>query len=170
MQGGMCELPLEQFPTGVMRGRFHPTDGQLYCCGMFAWAGSQQKPSGFYRIRYTNKPVYLPVTLEASKDAIKIKFSGKVSKTDAIDPDNYKVKIWDLKRTKNYGSEHYNEKTLNVEAIRLLGDNQTVLLSIPEIKPTWGMEIDYGIKTHSGEKLDGKIHNSIFKLSQQQLN
>ncbi len=24
MQGGMCALPMPQFPTGVMRGRFHP--------------------------------------------------------------------------------------------------------------------------------------------------
>ena len=27
-QGGLCALPLLQFPTGVMRGRFHPRDGQ----------------------------------------------------------------------------------------------------------------------------------------------
>ncbi len=40
-QGGMCALPLPPFPTGVMRGRFHPADGQLYACGMFAWAGNQ---------------------------------------------------------------------------------------------------------------------------------
>ena len=37
--------------------RFHPTDGQLYVCGMFAWAGNQQAPGGLYRIRSTGKPV-----------------------------------------------------------------------------------------------------------------
>ena len=55
IQGGMCALPMPQFPTGVMRGRFHPADGQLYCCGMFAWAGNQTQPGGFYRVRYTGK-------------------------------------------------------------------------------------------------------------------
>ena len=45
-QGGMCALPLPPFPTGIMRGRFHPTDGQLYTCGMFAWAGNQTVPGG----------------------------------------------------------------------------------------------------------------------------
>ena len=40
MQGGMSHLPMPAFPTGVMRGRFHPADGQLYLCGMFAWAGN----------------------------------------------------------------------------------------------------------------------------------
>ena len=43
-QGGMCELPLPQSPTGLMRGRFHPTNGHLYTCGMFAWASNQQQP------------------------------------------------------------------------------------------------------------------------------
>ncbi len=55
-QGGMCALPIPLFPTGVMRGRFHPTDGQLYTCGMFAWAGNRTQPGGFYRVRYTGKP------------------------------------------------------------------------------------------------------------------
>ena len=29
VQGGMCALPLPRMPTGIMRGRFHKTDGQL---------------------------------------------------------------------------------------------------------------------------------------------
>ena len=65
MQGGMCELPLPQFPTGLIRGRFHPTNGHLYTCGMFAWAGNQQQPGGFYRVRATGKPMHLPVGLHA---------------------------------------------------------------------------------------------------------
>src|ERR1043166_8010907 len=36
-QGGIGWLPLPLFPTGVMPPRFHPTDGQLYICGMYAW-------------------------------------------------------------------------------------------------------------------------------------
>ena len=66
MQGGMCELPLPQFPTGLIRGRFHPTNGHLYTCGMFAWAGNQQQPGGFYRVRVTGKPMYLPIQLHAT--------------------------------------------------------------------------------------------------------
>jgi hypothetical protein len=57
VQGGMGTLPLPRFPTGVMRGRFHPVDGQLYCCGMFAWAGTQTQPGGFYRVRATGKAI-----------------------------------------------------------------------------------------------------------------
>ena len=68
MQGEMCALPLPSFPTGTMRGRFHPKDGQLYSCGMFAWAGNQTRPGGFYRVRATGKPIVLPVGLRAKEE------------------------------------------------------------------------------------------------------
>ena len=76
MQGGMATLPIPQFPTGVMRGRFHPGDGQLYTCGMYAWAGNQTQPGGFYRVRYTGKPICVPVGLSARRDGMAITFTG----------------------------------------------------------------------------------------------
>src|SRR5271157_249060 len=45
MQGGECALPIPRFPTGGMRGRFHPGSGQLYTCGLFGWAGDQTSPA-----------------------------------------------------------------------------------------------------------------------------
>ena len=36
-QGGVSRLPIAETPTGVMRGRFHLIDGQLYACGLFGW-------------------------------------------------------------------------------------------------------------------------------------
>jgi hypothetical protein len=33
VQGGMVALPVPEMPTGIMRGRFHPADGQLYVAG-----------------------------------------------------------------------------------------------------------------------------------------
>ena len=168
VQGGMCELPLDAFPTGIMRGRFHPGDGQLYCCGMFAWAGNQQQPGGLYRIRYTRRPVYLPVKLRARSTEIEVSFSGKLLAESARDVDNYNVRVWDLKRTKNYGSEHYNERQLEVVSARIEPDGQSVLLTIPELKPTWGMEIGYSLEAKEGQTFVGKIHNSIFALGDAQ--
>ncbi len=167
IQGGMCEFPIEQFPTGVMRGRFHSGDGQLYCCGMFAWAGSQQKPGGLYRIRYTDNPVHLPVGLKATTEGLKITFSGAIDPKSASDPSNYSINTWDLKRTKKYGSDHYNQKQLKVTKASILPDGKSVSLTIPEIQPTWGMEIDYKIHTDSGKPIVGKVHNSIFKLARE---
>jgi len=163
-QGGMCELPIKRSRTGIMRGRFHPDDGQLYTCGMFAWAGSQQKPGGFYRLRYTGKPVHLPVDLKAYKKGITIKFSGDLDPESAGDAKNYRVKIWGLKRTKNYGSPHVNERALDVTRARVEADRRTVHLEIPDIETTWCMEIRYKIRSAEGKTIDSKIHNTIHVL------
>ena len=88
MQGGMCALPIPRFPTGVMRGRFHPGDGQLYPCGMFAWAGNLTQPGGFYRVRATGKPMHLPVGLKARKQALVLTFTDRSSGRCA-DPQNF---------------------------------------------------------------------------------
>lgn len=163
-QGGMCELPFGSLPTGLIRGRFSPDDGQLYTCGMFAWAGSQTQPGGMYRIRYTGKPVQLPIELHAKQGGMEIGFSGKLHPETAINPKHYQVKVWSLKRTANYGSDHYNEHQLDVTEVELSEDRQTVFLKIPDIEPTWCMEIKYQLKSESGESFEGKIHNTIHEL------
>ena len=164
MQGGMCEFPIKKFPTGVMRGRFHPGDGQLYLAGMFAWAGSQHQPGGLYRLRYTGRPVHLPVDLRAKTSSLTIEFSGELDRDFAATPGNYKVKAWDLKRTKSYGSKHYNERPWQVTSARVSADGKTVHLEIPAIAPTWCMEIQYKLQSAGGKPVRGKIHNTIHKL------
>ncbi|MFT5464290.1 MAG: hypothetical protein ACI8QS_003184, partial [Planctomycetota bacterium] len=164
MQGGMCALPIEDFPTGVMRGRFHPGDGQLYLAGMFAWAGNKQQPGGLYRLRYTGAPVHLPVELSATKTGVSLGFSGELDRTAASLPANYHVKVWDLKRTKNYGSPHLNEHELQVTSAKLSPDGRSVELEVPGIAPTWCMEIRYELLTANGDPVQGTINNTIHQL------
>jgi glucose/arabinose dehydrogenase/cytochrome c5 len=65
-QGGLVEFPVPQFPTGIMRGRFNPKDGQFYICGMSGWSTSQMiQVGGVYRARYTEKPLNLPIKMNA---------------------------------------------------------------------------------------------------------
>ncbi len=64
-----------------MRGRFHPTDGQLYTCGMFAWAGNQTQAGGFYRVRATAKQATLPVNLAAKKGKLVLTFTDPIDVT-----------------------------------------------------------------------------------------
>ncbi len=164
VQGGMCRLPIPAFPTGVMRGRFHGDHGQLYLCGMFSWAGSRTQPGGFYRLRYTGKPVCLPVGLNATEQGMTITFSGELDRASAENPDNYSVKIWGLKRAASYGSKHYNERSLPVTATAVSADNKTVQLTIPDIETTWCMEIRYRLKSADGKAVDNMIHNSVHWL------
>ncbi len=162
-QGGLCELPFEQFPTGVMRGRFHPEDGQLYACGMFAWAGTQQQAGGFYRIRKTEKPAFVPTALHATKSGMSFELSDAIDPA-SVKPGNFTVMAWDLKRTKNYGSKHFNERELKVEGAEVSGDGKTVTLKIRDIQPTWGMSIEMKLSGPDGQKVERLIHNSVFEL------
>jgi len=163
-QGGMCELPIPAFPTGVMRARFHPRDGQLYCCGLFAWAGNQTQPGGFYRVRYTGQPVHVPVRLEAKPHELVLGFSGDLDPQSASEVKNYQIKTWSLKRSAAYGSKHYDEKPMAIASVQLDKDGKTVVLKLPDLEPTWCMEIQYRLRSSQGSAVEGTIHNTIHRI------
>jgi putative heme-binding domain-containing protein len=164
LQGGVCALPLELFPTGIMRGRFHPRDGQLYLCGMFAWAGNQSEPGGLYRLRYTGRPLHVPRSLSAQGSELSLEFTGSLSPATATDPDNYSIRTWDLRRSSNYGSPHLNERSLQITAASLDPSGRQIQLTVPELAPTRGMEISYRLQSATGKPVEGKIHNTIHRL------
>jgi hypothetical protein len=165
-QGGLCALPIAPLPTGVMRGRFHPHDRQLYACGMFAWAGSATQPGGLYRLRYTGQAMHMPVALKARRGKLSITFTESLDRDTAARPGNYALKTWSLKRTADYGSKHYGEKPLAVESATVSDDGRTVTLALPDLRPTWGMEIVCRLQTSDGKPFERVIHNSIFKLGE----
>jgi hypothetical protein len=166
-QGGMSPLPLPLFPTGIHRGRFHPADGQLYVCGMFAWAGNATQPGGFYRVRYTGQPMHVPIGLHASRSGLALTFTDDLTAESVANPAAFSVKSWSLKRTANYGSDHFNERALKVTQASLADDRRTVHLTIPEIAPTWCMEIRYSLKSNSGSVVNGVVHNTIHRLAEE---
>ena len=163
MQGGECALPIPRFPTGVMRGRFHPGNGQLYTCGLFGWAGDQTQPGGFYRLRATGKPMFLPVGLSARKDGMALTFTEPLDNNIAVDASRYTARIWSIKRTINYGSDHHDERPLEIASASLSADGRTVFLKIPGIRPTMCMEITFRIRGKIGEPVEGVIHNTIHR-------
>jgi hypothetical protein len=164
VQGGMVALPIPSFPTGVMRGRFHPADGQLYVCGMYAWAGSAQLPGGLYRIRATPALPSVPVDLHASQRGLTLAFTSQLD-PDSISVENVQVRKWSLRRSAQYGSKHHDETSLAVSTLKLKSDGRTVELSIPDIGPTWCMEIRYQFRSAGGENVAGTIHNTIHALA-----
>jgi mono/diheme cytochrome c family protein len=138
-QGAVCELPMPAFATGIMRGRFAP-DGALYTCGLFAWAGNATSPGGFHRIRRTEKPAQLPIAIHAAKGELRVTFSDPITATAK----DCALKVWSLKRTKNYGSKHHDEHSLEIRAIHLSEDHRAVTLEIPALTPTHCYELKIG--------------------------
>ncbi len=166
VQGGIFELPVSRFSTGVMRGRFNPGDGQLYLCGLSAWGSTQPQLGGLYRIRKVDKPMVIPVGIQATKTGMRLTFTDKLDAASIQDTSHYTVKTWDLLRSRKYGSKHYNEQTLVVSKVELEKDGKTLKLTIPNIKPTWGMEIQYRIKDGRGNPVEGLVQNTIHQLGE----
>ena len=170
MQGGVIDVPGMKFYTGVMRGRFHPDDGNLYLCGMEAWSTSQNMRTGdLYRIRYTGNPIPMPIELKAWESGIEMTFASALDPNKAGDIGSYEVKTWDLVRSSNYGSDRYNEQTLTISKAELQGDGKTVKLFLGDIKPIDVMTISYDIVDTEGNQLKGTVQNTIHNLRKEPL-
>lgn len=167
-QGGIVELPVPQFPTGLMRGRFNPKDGQFYGCGMSAWATNQMiQVGGLYRVRYTGKPLHLPIQMAATETGIHLTFSDPLDRSAAEDPSNFKITTWDLKRSHNYGSKRYNVRELSVKNVLLDNDGKSLRIRLLGIQPSWVMEIQYELHAADGKPVDGSIQNTIYQLAKE---
>lgn len=164
LQAGLFELPIPNFSTGVMRGRFNPSDGQLYACGLSAWGSSQPELGGFYRIRYMGEKSTIPIGINAKQKGIRLKFSHELNLRDIKKVSSFQIQTWDLKRSRKYGSEHFNTKSLPVTKVEISADRKELFLTIPGIQPTWAMEINYQLTDKNGQPIKGLIQNTIHQL------
>ncbi len=164
MQGGVIDLPDVKFLTGVMRGRFNPADGHLYACGMSAWGTTQiYRGGGLYRVRYTGKPLPVPVGLSTLQSGLELTFASPLD-ASAEDVDNFEVETWDLVRSSKYGSDRHNRKELTITKVQLLGDGTTVRLFVEGIAPVDVMTISYDLEDKDGNPLKGTVQNTIHRL------
>jgi hypothetical protein len=169
-------MPIEDMPTGIMRGRFHPQDGQLYACGLFAWAGDKTAPGGFYRIRYKGEPVEIPTALHATQRGMVIRFTRELDPETAADAGSYSVSRWQYRRTKNYGSDDYKisapeEKgrdRVKVTEAKLSADGKAVLLVIPDMRTAQQMQIRYNISAADGARIRQEIMNTVHRLGEEE--
>lgn len=171
VQGAAVKLPL-LFPTGIMRGRFHAGDGQLYACGLFGWSSDRTFPGGFYRVRYTGAPLRLPVAQRLRKDGIELTFSEPLEPAAARDPDNYSVRWWNYRWTEKYGSDPYrvsDPKKTGQDAAEVLGaellpDGKTVFLKIDGLRPVMQIEITFALRAADGAAFRQKVYGTINAL------
>ena len=168
-QGGVSRLPIGETPTGVMRGRFHPVDGQLYACGLFGWAGNKSKSGGFYRFRYTGKALHIPVKYSVSKKGVSLTFSEALDKESAADPESYAAEMCNYRRTRGYGSRDYlvsnpdkqGRDKLEITKVTLGPDGRTVLLQMPKLQKCMTLRIQYNIKGAKGKTVKSEINCTV---------
>lgn len=107
--------------------------------------------------------MYLPVELHATKSGLKMTFTEPLDPA-SIDVKNLQIKTWSLRRTADYGSKHYDEKISSVRSAALSSDGRTLAMDVPDLRPTWCMEIVYALRSATGTTVQGTIHNTIHEL------
>jgi hypothetical protein len=168
MQGGAVKLDLPQMPTGIMRGRFNPADGQLYTCGLFGWAGDRTQPGGLFRVRYTGEPLRMPIELHASKTGVAITFTDPLNAETAADVASFGVSRWNYHRTADYGSPDLRvsdgkpgHEDVAVTAVRVSKDRRTVELELADMRPAMQMQIRYDLEGEDGTPIRGEIQSTV---------
>ena len=169
MQGAVTRFPLE-FETGAMRGAWHPQSGQLYAAGLYGWAGNKTRAGGFYRVRYTGKPVHMARALHFVRDGIVLGFTDPLDSQSATDPGNYSATAWNYKWTANYGSPDFKlngqegRDTWRVESATLSADRKLVFLKVPEAQRVMQLHVIFKLAFADGARVENFIHGTIHNL------
>jgi hypothetical protein len=169
-QAGAVDLGV-RFLSGSARGRFHPADGHLYVTGLNGWQTAAKRDGCLQRVRYTGKPLPMPVGLRVQTDGIRIDFARPLAKS-AAEKRRYRVEQCNIRWSADYGSKRWSvrdpgrqgQDVVEVDAATLSEDGKSVFLRIKDLKPVMMMRIGYDVQAADGERLSGAIHNTIHRL------
>jgi hypothetical protein len=170
-QGAVVRFPLN-FDSGVMRGRFHPKDGQLYTVGLRVWQSSAAHDGAFHRVRYTGKPVHMPTEWHVKPNGVELTFTSPLNEKDAADPQNYSLEQWNYRWTENYGSKEYSvvdpnkigHDKVEVKSVKVSNGGKTVFLEIPEIKPVMTLKIKYSLTGADGTGMNQEVFATVNRV------
>jgi hypothetical protein len=160
------------FASGILRGRFHPKDGQLYVAGLKGWTSSATRDGCFQRVRYTGKPAHMVTGMHVLKDAIELTFTDPVDAETAGDVDSYTAEQWNYRWTENYGSPDYSvanpkkqgRDPVEIKAAKVSSDGKKVTLEIPGLQPVMQMKIKFRIRAADGAPISQEIWHTINRV------
>lgn len=164
LQGGLVALPMPDLSTGIMRGRFSPSDHALYTCGLFAWAGNKTSPGGFFRVRRTQAALQMPVELAAAADGFVVTFSAPLDREQAADPARWSCRSWRLARTEKYGSPHVDERGLKVAGVDVSSDGRTATVRLEGFGPMQCYGLTWRLTAADGSPVAGRIDGTVHAI------
>ncbi len=165
-------VPLKgRFLSGPMRGAVHPGDGQLYVVGCQGWQTAAARDGSFQRVRWTGKRLAVPVGWKAEHGRLLVTFSEVLDAT-ANDPDSYALEAWNYRYASEYGSKEWSvadperegHDTWEIKSAMVAANGQTVVLSVPELRPAMQFQLRFNLDTRGGPPAAGELHGTIHKL------
>ena len=170
-QGGLVRFPLA-FKSGIMRERFSPADGQIYVSGLNVWQSSAAKDGCFQRVRYTGKPVTMPIAFATKANGVEIQFSGALDAASAGDTENWSAQQWNYAWTGNYGSPDvsvHDPKKKSKDPVEVIkatvsADKKSVLLELSDRVPAMTLRIKCNVKSADGTEVKYQLDNTIHRI------
>jgi mono/diheme cytochrome c family protein len=168
MQGAIVALP-GVFTTPTLKGRMHPSDGQLYLAGFQIWQSNAKDVSSLTRLRYTGRPSTLPVSVHAGQQGIVVRFGSRLDAAAARDASRYELQSWSYRRTSTYGSGHFKrDGTAGHDrasvAAHVSADGRSVLLVVPQMRPVMQMQLDYDLRSAAGVPLKNSLYLTVHSV------
>ncbi len=167
-------VPLEgEFLSGVIRGAFHPLDGQLYAVGMDGWGDYSVKDGCFHRIRYTGGSVYKPKGFRVHANGIRIEFATELDRNENTKLGRYFAQAWNYEYARRYGSPEFSNEDpnslghdlVNIRSIKLLKDN-SLFVEMPSMQPVMQLHLRMHLKAADGHEFKTDLFASPMYPSQ----
>jgi len=172
-QGGSIVFPLT-FDSGIMRGRFHPGDGQMYLSGLRGWVTSAVLDGCLQRVRYTGQPVNVPVQVRTMKNGLAITYTRPLDPA-SVDAGSFQIQQWNYRYSSSYGSADYRvsgklkegRDNVPVQSATLLKDGRTVFVEIHDLKPVMQMSLAGSLKDTDGNAFRQTIYYTINNVGEE---
>lgn len=167
VQGGVAALDVT-FLSGVCRGRFG-TDGHLYVCGLNGWQTAAKADGCLQRVRYTGKPLDVPVQMAVEGNTVRLTFSRPLEAKAVSNPENYRAAWWNYRWSGEYGSDRWKvshpgakgQDEVPVRGAKLLDDGRTVVVRFDRLQPVMQMQLGYNVLAADGRKVVGSVFLTI---------
>lgn len=154
-------VPLKgNFLAGVMRGDFHPKDGQLYVAGLDGWGDYSIKDGCFHRVRYTGGKVRKPKGFKIHANGVRIDFTTQLDPRSASAIKNYFAHAWNYEYAKRYGSPEFSAKNpeslghdrVTIRSVQLLENGNSIFVEMPDLEPIMQLHIRMHLQDIDGTK------------------
>ena len=152
-------VPLRgNFLAGVMRGDFHPKDGQLYVAGLDGWGDYSIKDGCLHRVRYTGGKVRKPKGFKIHSNGIRIDFTTSLDSQAVSRVKNYFAQAWNYEYAKRYGSPEFSAKNpeslghdrVTVRSVKLLEGGKSIFVEMPDLEPIMQLHIRMHLQDADG--------------------
>ncbi|MDP0489924.1 MAG: c-type cytochrome [Verrucomicrobiota bacterium JB023] len=162
LQGFTQRLDLPPFPTGIMRGEFHPSDHSLFACGLFGWGSNRTEWGGLFRITPTEHPSYSLTGIETAPGKLSFTLSDAIEGSE-LKPADITLTTYSIERSARYGSKLKDENPIAIETLEVSEDGQTITLGVPDLAPARIVILRAELPTGSGVQVR-EFQGSLYEL------